>query len=136
MQWGFDKDITVSELIEIQRRLVRAERAFDRLVGTLWAADTLERRLARLTDHQIGQLLTDFVDGQLGLFEPEMTICRQATRRLFRSAGGTLPLEVTERAKERTPCPKCGNEMLLRYGIDEPDYQECVLARCSHRIPG
>jgi len=134
MQWGFDKDITVSELIEIQRRLARAEKAFDRLVGTLWAAGTLERRLAQLTDHQIGQLLTDFVDDQLGLFEPEMTICQQATRRLFRSASGTLPLEVTESAKERTPCPRCGSEMLLHYGIDEPDYQECTLASCSHRI--
>lgn len=136
MQWGFDKEITVSELIEIQRKLVRAERAFDRLVGTLWAAGTLERRLGQLTDHQIGQLLTDFVDGQLGLFGPEMTICQQATRRLFRSAGGTLPLELTESARERTPCPKCGSEMLLHYGIDEPDYLECTLAGCGCRIPG
>ena len=93
MQWGFDKDITVSELIEIQRRLARAERAFDRLIGTLWAAGTLEKSLAQLTDHQIGKLLTDFVDDQLGLFEPEMTICRQATLRLFRSAGGMLTPE-------------------------------------------
>jgi hypothetical protein len=135
MQWGFDKDITVSELIEIQRRLARAEKPFDRLVGTLWAAGTLESRLAQLTDHQIGQLLTDFVDDQLGLFEPEMTICQQATRRLFRSASGTLPLEVTESAKERTPCPRCGSEMLLHYGIDEPDYLECTVASCGYRMP-
>jgi hypothetical protein len=135
MHWGFDKDITVSELIEIQRRLARAERAFERLVGTLWAAGTLERRLAQLTDHQIGQLLDDFVDDQLGLFEPEMTICQQATRRLFRSAGGMLAPEETEGAKQRPACPKCGNEMLLKYGIDEPDYLECVLVACGHRIP-
>ena len=80
MHWGFDKDITVSELIEIQRSFARAEGAFECLVGTLWAAGTLERRLAQLTDRQIGQLLNDFVDDQLGLFEPEMTICHQATQ--------------------------------------------------------
>jgi len=29
--------------------------------------------------------------------------------------------------------PAGGNEMLLHYGIDEPDFFECVLLKCGHK---
>lgn len=136
MHWGFDKDITVADLIEIQRRLARAQSTFGRVVGTLWAAGTLDKRLAQLTDRQIGQLMFDFVGHSAAIFEPEMTICGQATRRLLRSTAGKVTPEETNSATQRTACPRCGNEMLLHFGIDEADFFECVrlICRCKEYV--
>jgi hypothetical protein len=131
MHWSFDKDITVADLIEIQRSFARAQSTSERVVGTLWAAGTLDKRLAQLTDPQIGQLLSNFVYDQLGIFEPEMTICKQATRRLFRSTAGKLTPEEAESVMQRNTCLKCGSEMLLHVGIDEPDFFECVRLSCQ-----
>ena len=64
-------------LIEEQRRLARSKNPFERVVGSLYMSGILKERLARLTDKQIGQLVFDFVDEQLGVFDPESTICRQ-----------------------------------------------------------
>jgi hypothetical protein len=128
--------MTVSDLMNMQRRLAESENPFERVVGTLWAAGTLQKRLAQLSDRQIGQLLYDFVGDELpGLYTPETTICHQAALRLFRSESGSLTPEENEATKRRTTCPKCGNEMLLQYGIDEPDHLECVLVKCGNRIP-
>jgi len=73
--------------------------------------------------------MLDFVERDLGIAQPEAVVCGQATRRLFRSEGGRLE----EEPPLRPPCPKCGNEMLLHYGIDEPDYFECFLLGCLHK---
>src|SRR5438309_11385538 len=108
------------------------EISFERLVGTLFVAGTLDIRLAKLTDRQIGQLMFDHFRNHLGILLPETTICEHATRRLFRSAGGSLTTEEMEKQRQRPACPRCGNEMLLHYGIDEPDFLECDSLNCRH----
>ena len=133
MHLGQDEgDATVSELIEIQRMLAESDDPFERLVGTLWAAGMLGQRLAHLTDRQIGQLMFGVVADQLSILRPETMICNQATYRLFRSAGGKFKEQDIEKQRQRSACPKCGNERLLHYGIDEPDFLECVLAKCRY----
>lgn len=128
-----EEDIPISELIEIQRRVANSEKLFGRLVGTLWASGMLEERLAHLTDHQIGQLMFDHFGDDLSILRPEMTVCQHAIRRLFRSAGGKLTAGDIEKQRRRPACPKCGNEMIQRYGIDEPDFLECILLHCGHK---
>ena len=128
-----EPEITVCDLIEIQRMLADSENAFERLVGTLFVAGTLDIRLAKLTDRQIGQLMFDHFRNHLGILLPETTICEHATRRLFRSAGGSLTTEDIKKERQRTACPSCGSEMLHHYGIDEPDFLECVVLKHRHK---
>ena len=130
-----EQEITVCDLIEIQRMLVHSDNLFERLVGTLFVAGMLDMRLAQLTDHQVGQLMFDHFRNHLGTLLPETTICDHATRRLFRSTNGTFTAEEMEKQRRRPACPKCGNEMLLHYGyeIDQPDFLECVLLECGHK---
>ena len=130
-----EEDVTVCGLIERQRRLADSHDLFERLLGTLSVAGMLDIRLAQLTDRQIGQLIFDLVGDQFCVLQPEMTICTQATRRLFRSAAGSLTTEDIESQRQRPACPKCGNEMLLHYGyeIDQPDFLECMLVNCRHK---
>jgi hypothetical protein len=128
-----EEDVTVSRLIEIQRMLAESEDPFERLVGVLWAAGMLGERLAQLTDRQVGQLMFDVVEDQLSILRPETMICNQATRRLFRSEGGKLTTENIDREKQRLACPKCGNETLRHYGIDEQDFLECVLSKSGYK---
>lgn len=130
-----NQDVTIRELIECQRRLARSRNIFEQVVHTLYRARGLGKRLAELTDRQIGQLLFDVVGDRLTISGPETTICQQATLRLFRSSAGQLTTSDVENSKQRTVCPRCGNDMLLVFGIDEPDYQECVLVACGLRIP-
>jgi len=119
----------VRRLIEVHRRLLQSKYPFVRRIGTLLAAGALDRHLAELSDKQIGQLLRDDVENDLGVLQPEATICNQATRRLFRSEHGSL----VEEPPLRPPCPVCGNDMLFHYGVDEPDFFECSSLRCEHR---
>jgi hypothetical protein len=128
-----EDDITVSGLIEIQRMLANSEKLFERLVGTLWAAGLVGERLAQLTDRQVGQLMLDHFGNDLGILLPEITICGHAIRRLFRSAGGKVTAQDIEKQRVRPACPKCGNEMLLHYGIAEPDFLECTSLNCGHK---
>ncbi len=122
---------TISRLIEIQRRLTCSSNPFIRRFGPLLASAVLDSRLARLTDREVGQLVIDYVERDLGIGKPETTICRQATQRLFRSTGGSLE---PEEIKERVGCPQCGSEMLLRINIEEPDALECSSLACGLRI--
>jgi len=128
-----EQEITVCDLIEIQRMLADSENPFERLVGRLFVAGMLDIRLAQLTDHQVGQLMFDHFRNHLGILLPETTICDHATQRLFRSTNGNFTTEDIEKQRQRTACPKCGNEMLLHYGIDEPDFLECALLNCGYK---
>ncbi len=78
-----DEEISVESLIEEQRRLSVAKNPFDRVVGTLYVAGLLKRRLAALTDAAVGQLMFDHVWNELGIFGPELAICEVATERLL-----------------------------------------------------
>ena len=115
----------IRRLIELQRRLLQSKSPFARRIGTLLAAGALNNHLAELDDHQIGQLLLDEVGSDLGILQPEATICHQATQRLFRSENGSLEEDESPKP-EPLSCPNCGNEMLFHYGIDEPDFYQCA----------
>jgi len=119
----------VSRLIEMQRRLCQSTNPFIRRIGALLSTGALDRHLSELRDQQVGQLMFDFVERDLGITQPEATICGQATRRLFRSEHGSL----VEEPPLRPPCPVCGNDMLFHYGVDEPDFFECSSLRCEHK---
>lgn len=118
----------VSRLIEMQRRLAESQNPFLRRIGVLWAAGVLDKYLTQLTDRQVGQLMFDHVGRDLGIAQPEAAICGQATQRLFRSENGRLE----EEPPRRPPCPECGSEMLLHFGIDEPDFFQCVYLGCEY----
>jgi hypothetical protein len=128
-----EEDVTVSGLIEIQHGVADSQNLFERLVGTLYATGMLDIRLAKLTDRQVGQLMFDHFGHDLGILQPEMTICQHATRRLFRSAGGRLSAEDIHKQRQRPACPTCGNEMFFHFGIDEPDFLQCVLLICGYK---
>jgi hypothetical protein len=103
-------------------------------MGNLIAAGVLDRRLSELTDRQIGQLMVDEVGRDFGVFQPETTICQQATLRLFRSVNGAISTNDLASQRQHPPCPKCGNEMLFHVGIEEPDFYECVWLNCAHKL--
>jgi hypothetical protein len=124
-----DEKPTIRGLIELQRRFCQSKSPFIRRIALLITAGALDRHLDALSDRQVGQLMSDNVGRDLGIVQPEATICSQATRRLFRSENGRLE----EEPPLRPPCPKCGNEMLLHYGIDEADFLQCVYLGCGHK---
>jgi hypothetical protein len=87
-----------------------------------------------LSDRQIGQLLFDFCWPELYLNGPELIICTHAIDRLRRSTGGAVTNEEAEdNLKQQPVCPKCGNELFLHYGIDEPDFWLCDRVACRHK---
>jgi len=119
--------LTIRELIEEQRRGLKSRNPMERLAAALLIPAALAKRLPQLCDCQIGQLLLDEVWPRLSLLGPECTICLHAVDRLRGSPEGE--------SSKRPACPKCGSEMLIHYGIDEPDFFECVLVKCGHREP-
>ena len=78
------KMITVTELMEEQRRRVRSGNPAERLAAALLIPAELARRLRLLTDFQIGRLLDDEVCPNLSLMAPEATVCAEAAIRLQR----------------------------------------------------
>ena len=120
--------------MEMQRTLRDSKRPFQRVMGTLWVNEMLKRRLARLTDKQIAQLMCDYVWGELALFSPEAAICDLATQRLFRSERASLAKpDLADKRTEPRQCPACGAEMLFNVGIEEPDFFLCVRDGCAHK---
>jgi hypothetical protein len=123
---------SVRGLIALQKRLCQSKSPFVRRVGMLLAAGVLDRHLDALSDKQVGQLMFDHVGRDLGIVQPEATICHQATQRLFRSTNGSFTEEPSARC-ERPSCPKCGDEMLFHYGIGAPDFRQCVFLGCQYK---
>ena len=120
-------------LIERQRKLGESRRPIDRLRAVVLGG-ALSDRLNELSDRQIGQLLFDFCWSELYVDGPELTIVTQAIDRLRRSTGGVVTNEeAQDNLKQQPVCPKCGNEMFLHYGIDEPDFWLCDYAACRHK---
>ena len=58
----------------------------ERLAAALLIRGELTKRLDKLDDHEIGQLLDDEVGAKLNLFAPESTVCDAAVTRLRRRA--------------------------------------------------
>jgi hypothetical protein len=128
-----DEPRSTRYLIERQRKLGESPRPIDRLRAVALGG-ALGDRLNELSDHQIGQLLFDFCWPELYVDGPELSIVTQAIDRLRRSTGGVFTKEEAhENLRPQPVCPKCGNEMFLRYGIDEPDFWLCDRVACRHK---
>lgn len=84
------KDSGVEALVEEQRRLARSNNHFEQVIGTLFVAGVLKRKLAGLPNEALGHLMFEFMSDELGVFSPELTICQAATERLINSS----PLQV------------------------------------------
>ena len=89
--------MTIRELIEKQKKLAYSDNPVERLAAALLISGALAKRLNRLTNSQIGELLLDEVWSRLNLLRPESTICLHAVDRLRGSPKGKCPT-----------CPKCG----------------------------
>jgi len=125
--------VSTRYLIERQRKLGESPRPIDRLRAVA-LGDALRDRLNELSDRQIGQLLFDFCWRELYVDGPELIIVTQAIDRLRRSTGGSFTNEeAQENLMQQPVCPKCGNEMFLHYGIDEPDFWRCDYVGCRHK---
>ncbi len=134
MELGSDKEFSVHALIAAQRRLMNSNHPFEQVVGTLWVAGTLKRRLAQLTDRQIGQLVWDHVWDELTLLGPDAAICEHAVRRLLRSEGSSWTgNDKSVMDQDTPPCPACGSETVHHIGIDEPDFLLCARAGSGHK---
>ena len=131
---GFGEDLSTHDLIMRQQKLGASPLVVDRL-SAMGLGNTLRDRLNAMSDRQIGQLLFDFCWTQMYVDGPELGLVTQAIDRLRRSPGGLITNEeADERLQQRPLCPKCGSEMFLHYGIDEPDFWLCESVSCSHRI--
>lgn len=124
---------SVRRLIERHRQLASSKNRLVRQIGKVLATSMLDRRLTQLSDRQIGQMVRGEVERGLPLFEPETAILQQASTRLFRSVAGALSNDDIASQRRQIACPSCRNEMLLHYGIDEPNFYECVSLRCGHK---
>jgi hypothetical protein len=91
----------------------------------------LQERLAQLTDRQIGQLMFDHFGHDLGILQPEMTICQHATQRLFRSAGGCLTAEDVQR--QRPSCPQCGMKCSRITELTNPIFLSALFSTAGTR---
>jgi hypothetical protein len=117
----------------MQHSLAQSGEKYEQVMCRLWVVGTLKTRLKHLTDRQCGQLLYDYVWNNLCYFSPAMAICEESKRRLMRSEAGSL--ECPEGILPiLTNCPKCGMEMLFSYGIEEPDFLECLSTNCKYRM--
>jgi hypothetical protein len=125
-----DEPRSTCYLIKRQRKLGESPRPIDQLRAVVLGA-ALSDRLNGLSDRQIGQLLFDFCWPEFYVDGPELIIVTQAIDRLRRSPGRAVTNEeAQDNLKQRPLCRKCGNEMFLHYGIDEPDFWLCDWVDC------
>ena len=129
----YDEEPSIRNLIERLRKLGESPRPLDHLY-TAAVDSALSDRLNELRDRQIGQLLFDWCWAECYFNSPELTIVTQAIDRLRRSTGGAVTNEEAQGNLRSQPvCPKCGSEMFLHYGIDEPDFWLCDRVACRHK---
>ena len=133
MTVDLDDELSIHNLIERLRKLGESPHPIDGLRAVVLGA-ALGDRLNESSDRQIGQLLFDCCWPELYVHGPELIIVTQAIDRLRRSTGGAVTnKEAQESLKQQPACPKCGNEMFLHYGIDEPDFWLCDYVGCQHK---
>ena len=129
-----EQPFSIHNLIEQQRKLTNSRLVFERVVGNLWVLGMLKKRLAALSDRQSGQLLFDFVLGELDLLGPAFAICEDATWRLLRSGRGDIvDSDQGVLLSEERICTICGSEMLFRVGIEESDHWRCTAVGCGNK---
>ena len=127
----FGEDLSTQDLIRRQQKLGASPLVVDRLTA-MGLGRTLHDRLNAFSDRQ---LLFDFCWAQMYVDGPELSFVTQAIDRLRRSPGGVITNEEAEETPKRRPaCPKCGGQMYVHYGIDDPDFWLCESVSCSHKI--
>jgi hypothetical protein len=70
--------------MEEQRRRMNSANPVERLAAALLIPSELTKRLSKLDDLEIGQLLDDEVGAKLNVFGPESIVCDAAVTRLRR----------------------------------------------------
>ena len=78
-------DPEVLALLAAHRQILGSENAVIRGFGLLYVTGLLRERLLVLSDHAIGNLMFDFVWGELSIYSPVGVIVQDATLRLWRS---------------------------------------------------
>jgi hypothetical protein len=76
--------LTIRELMEEQRTLVRSSDLAERLAAVLLIPGLLRERLRELDDFGLGQILDREVCSNLSVLDPELTVCVEAADRLCR----------------------------------------------------
>jgi hypothetical protein len=79
-------NLTIRELIEEQRRRLNSSNPVERLAAALLIPSELTKRLNKLDDPAIGDLLDEEIGANLSVFGPESTVCDAAVKRLRRRA--------------------------------------------------
>ena len=76
--------MTIPELMEVQRKLVRSSDLAERLAAALLMPGLLRERLRELDDFGLGQILDSEVCSGLSVLAPELTVAMEAADRLCR----------------------------------------------------
>jgi hypothetical protein len=119
-----------------QRKLAEGKFSFETGMEELLLTGELMKKVQELTDRQIGQLVFDTVWDHIPLASTAMSVIAEATHRLFRSPGGsTVGEKRLNDPHDLLPCPKCGEPMMFFFGIDEPDFKQCVSLKCAYKEP-
>jgi hypothetical protein len=84
--------LTIRELMEEQRKLLRSSVPAERFAAALLIPGLLRERLRELNDFQLGQVLDREVCSSLSVLAPELTVCMEVADRLCRD-GADEPLE-------------------------------------------
>lgn len=84
--------LTVRELIEEQRTLVRSGNPAERFAAALLLSGALAGRLRELDDFRLGQVLDREVCSGLSVLAPELAVCMEAAERLCRQ-GAEKPVQ-------------------------------------------
>ena len=79
-------NLTIRQLIQQQRLRLCSTNPVERFAAALLISGELTKRLCKLNDCEIGELLDDEVGARLNIFAPELTICLAAADRLRRRA--------------------------------------------------
>jgi hypothetical protein len=74
--------LTIRELMEEQRKLVRSSVPAERFAAALLLSGVLAGRLRELGDLELGQVLDREVCSNLSVLAPELTVCMEAADRL------------------------------------------------------
>jgi hypothetical protein len=89
-------NLTIRQLIQQQRQRLCSTNPVERFAAALLISGELTKRLSKLNDCEIGELLDDEVGARLNILAPELTICLAAVDRL------------RQRANEHNPVPSKG----------------------------
>jgi hypothetical protein len=77
--------LDLQAVISEYAKLTNSPEPYERVVGALCVTGILTKRLAQLSDREIGQLVSDYVLTELPWSSPQMAICEEAAQRLSRS---------------------------------------------------